>query len=414
MKPGTLDLLLAGTFVLALAGLVAAESKLPPAPAMVKQASPPASLKDDEFLSEAKDFYFKRVRRGDHWNLTFRFMGLAREHEVSCRLNIQKSQELIDFFSYRNVDKAKALAEEVQEQARQATLNLQSFGQPWFTGVFNEKKGQVEIGYRWYAKSDVLLPAGALESAKQDEEDFASWYGKMKDQLVQEAEAGYMTAKGFLYDPQQGWLLDYSMLVSKAAPVLEDCTRAFNDALGDHPEILMMFFQEMPFQHIDDAGTAWTAGGVRVPSSVLLQRAGDCDSKAVAFCVLQRSYPRHLVLFRSFRLKKDKTPSHVLLGVEKDPPQAKEKWIEARPWRKWPLEATFYRDPLGIDNRDYVPCEVAGPGRTLYGEVAKREWEKQVGGRWQKIIVTKEDYSVIPIPPLDKYILPKSTKKHTR
>ncbi len=196
-----------------------------------------------------------------------------------------------------------------------------------------------------------------------------------------------MKSHGFVEDPQQGWIPDYALLVARATPVLGSCIDEFGQEVGKSPELLMQFFQAMPFKLIADQGTGWTTGGVRVPSSVLLQGEGDCDSKALTFCVLHRRYSKGLAIFRTFRKKGNLTPGHVLLGLE--------LYSSAPIWGKeWPrvlLEAGFYEDPIVVNNRYFIPCEVAGPDRVPYGTVALRKDDARVP-------ISKDDYVVIPIP----------------
>jgi len=89
----------AGTLILSLVALMGMGPQKPPRQRLIlEQTQPPASLKNATFGSRDGTFYFERVREGEDWRLTYRFLGLARMYEVTCKINIQKSQDLMDEF----------------------------------------------------------------------------------------------------------------------------------------------------------------------------------------------------------------------------------------------------------------------------------------------------------------------------
>ena len=67
----------------------------------------------------------------------------------------------------------------------------------------------------------------------------------------------------------------------------------------------------------------------------MVQGAGDCDSKAAAFCALWRHFPKRSILIL--------VPEHALVGVE-GKPRADEAYVR-------------------LGNRYFVLCEVAGPAK---------------------------------------------------
>lgn len=377
-------------FVLSMVVLLGAAPGKPPEPPRLRQAFPPAFLKDDTYTSPSGDFDFSRVRRGDDWLVNYRFRGLAKEHEVSCRINVRDGQKLIDGFSYRQSDKAAAIAKLVEEEARNEKGFLMSLGEPSFVGVFDEREDEIRITYTWNLKNDSLTTAYQEPYARDDERAFFEWHEKNKKDLYARAEAKFMVPRGFVFERRQGgWIIDYARLVERGATVLRNCVEAFGQEAGKDPEVLMNFFQAMPWVLIEDKNTAWVTGGVRVPSSVMLQVAGDCDSKAVAFCVLHRDHAPGLVIFRSFRKRGDKRPGHALVGVETYTSRA--KWPVGKAWPVHPLEAVFYKDPVIVADRYFVPCEVAGGGGRLpYGQVGQRQDARRT--------VYRDDYVAIPIP----------------
>src|SRR6185295_1438449 len=114
-------------------------------------------------------------------------------------------------------------------------------------------------------------------------------------------------------------VLDYPSLIVKAAPVFENCARSLNDQLNGEPNLrlLMEFFLAMKradIPQVDEKLHEWT-GGYLLPTEVLGQNMGDCDSKASAFAAVKRKSYR-LVIFRSSHLKEDSEDGHAFVGVE--------------------------------------------------------------------------------------------------
>jgi hypothetical protein len=201
--------------------------------------------------------------------------------------------------------------------------------------------------------------------------------------------AGYLNKIG-LHKEGEGkaaiWGLDYSPFAAKAVPALQDCIHSLEQQSGWSDDTVMAFLLSMPrpkskIPEIDEDSGKWV-GGFRVPTSVILEDEGDCDSKAVLFSVLRHQAGRRLVIFRSMPLPNGQDPiEHALVGIDLggETPEPREglsnKWeegyIKPGSYDRWqPLE-------FGKNRRKYIPLELTGPGRTNYGEVAFREGYKR-------------------------------------
>lgn len=359
-------LLLATLSGLALATLVHAGPRAAPEDQMVEQSSPPARL--PEILSGD----FTRIHQGEKWLISYQINSFSQRPKISCTVEIQKAQQLIDNFSYQNTERAKYILTDVKRQFKKEWKGFTSFGEPRFSLV-TEKDGTVNIKPEWRLKEDKILTAADYDYAMDDQKKFDTWLeGKTKD-----AERDFMKNKGFLYDPDQGWIFDYAKLVHDATPALSECTQEFSHVFSKAPEALMEFFQtKVRFKQIKDEHTGWTTGGVRPPPSVLLQAEGDCDSKAITFCVLHQNDAKGLIILRSYRKIGNKAPGHAFVGVESYS-------LHPKPLKAWPikyLKAGVYKKPVFINNRYFTPCELAGPGSSVYGKVTKTD-----------------DYKIIPI-----------------
>lgn len=139
--------------------------------------------------------------------------------------------------------------------------------------------------------------------------------------------------------------VDYGRIVDHATGPLADCFRALRQAderaAADRlASLFLSFFQELRYEippDVDALGRETL--GFRVPTDVLVQRAGDCDSKSAAFCALWRQLPARALIVL--------VPDHALVAVE---------------GRPGPDQAH-----VRLGNRYYILCEVAGPGKAPPG-----------------------------------------------
>jgi hypothetical protein len=101
---------------------------------------------------------------------------------------------------------------------------------------------------------------------------------------------------------------------------------------------------------------------VFVPTEVLVNDHGDCDSKSVAFAALYRNLGSPVLLIE--------LSHHVLIGAEMRP----------GPGEKYVL----------VDNRYYVIGEVAGPGKRRPGDASHDVWN-EISGHFRYTVVPAAD-----------------------
>ena len=203
--------------------------------------------------------------------------------------------------------------------------------------------------------------------------------------------ANYMFERG-LRCHQKMWLwLDYSSLIVKATPLLEQCIGELNeraDALEFDQKFhfLMNFFLAMgstEVPEVDGKLGLWT-GGYLLPTEVFLQNTGDCDSKAAALCSVIRKTQR-VVVFRSEATTNDGS-SHAFVGLDVTPTDLtlrnEEMWVDGE------IVAGYYDRvrTLEFSGRSYIPIDVTGPGRTKLGEVVEEK-----AGRYAAIPISTSD-----------------------
>jgi len=136
------------------------------------------------------------------------------------------------------------------------------------------------------------------------------------------------------------WGPDYEQLATRARPLLDDCFRALARAGREYNErqllgLFVAFLQEIEYQLPPEVIGRRQTAGVWVPTEVLIGNHGDCDSKATAFAALWLNAGSPLLLID--------LPHHMLVGVE----------VRPGPGEKYVL----------VNNRYFVLCEVAGPGK---------------------------------------------------
>jgi hypothetical protein len=354
------------TFVLALAALLGLgpEDKV--------QGGSTEPLKDEEYSSDT--FEFKRTHQGGDWLLEYRFKGLNDNwHNVTCRVKDAARWNLFGSYGYHKSEWLDAQAKSLQNAVNQeaARKGILVHGVALVTPL--PSVGRLQL--QWKPTYDPLSSVDAAVE-NREEEQFYNWYNSEKSKLQKKSYEKVMKERGFIEFPPAGWLPDYSSLVAQSTPALKNCVDALNRESKGSPEWLMNFFQSMPWVKLgdEDEDTGKVTGGLRLPPSLMVRAKGDCDSKATAFCVIQREQPGHLLIFRSLASTGDQ--GHALVGVEayEQSTLAPGPRPQSRPGKSrillQRLEGMTYEKPILIGLRYYVPCEVAGPGRRLYGEVA--------------------------------------------
>lgn len=347
--------LFALTSLLGLAGLAA----VGPEVGYGDQPRQLVAAKDDAPCDD--DFCLKRSRHGANWHLVYGFKGPNdRWHELACDVSEDDSRRQRASFGYRDAERAAAwptyLERAVNTAARHSPLAFE-YGEAHVT----------RRGVEWQPAGP-LPPLVGDELMRTERERFGRWYSEHREELTRSANEKFLQDHGFMVVPGLGEIPDYPAIVHASAATLKECVDTLDQETGGRPEILQAFFQAMVWKEIPIRDRGKRTGGFSLPPTVMIEGFGDCDSKAAAFCTIQRKRDPSLLLFVS--LPGAHSPRHALVGVEawkKDGRHPKEKWR----YKKLPeaLKAILYGDPVRIGLRDYWPCEVAGRARTAFGQV---------------------------------------------
>lgn len=287
--------------------------------------------------------------RGDVLRLSYDFTDhFERPHQVSCAIRKGDHEREVSSFGYVEDQIAAVLEERVRglvdREARGRGL------ESWFSFRLEAEGDSWKYGWSWEA------PGRLAPQEKQRIDAFDEWLERdlpreidaVADQLYQE--------RGFHLRNNQV-SIDYERVAVRGTEPLADCFRALQEEGRGGSEarllsLFLSFFQDLRYQEPPEHELGRWTNGFWVPTEVLVRRAGDCDSKSVAFCSLWRNLPRQAVIIL--------VPDHALVAVE------------ARPG---PDEA-FIR----IGNRYFVLCEVAGPARTPPGG-------KAISGSFEYVLI---------------------------
>jgi hypothetical protein len=280
------------------------------------------------------------------YHLTFHFRDAEEEpREVSCAIRKSDYEREQAGFGFVEMQRVNELNRELRELlAREAEQR----GVERYFEI--EVYGEGSIRWNW------SYPGGTDPKTVERINAFHAWLEKDSPTLVNTIEERYFRAHGMRLKGDT-YSIDYETLTRNATEPLADCYSALRSLGGRRSDALLglflTFMQDLRYElpkDVDEQGRETL--GFRVPTAVLVQGAGDCDSKSAAFCALWRQIPARVLLVL--------VPEHALVAVEGKPgPDQKS---------------------VRLGNRTFILCEVAGPGRFRPGET-------DVSGSFEYILI---------------------------
>lgn len=322
---------LAGGLVLALAVAtgVATRNEKPPE---IRRADPDAFLRRVGALNE-----FRRDDEGERLRLSYGFVDYGgRPRHVSCEISKRDYDRDLTSFGYFEDELQKAVGAGLRErfEAEADRRGLRPY-------LHFELEGG--SGYRWHWRIPEGLAALEAQELEARLRTFDVWLDQRLSRQKEELVRRYLGARGLLL--KDGEIsIDYEREIERDTGPLADCYAALRRAGeggSDHRllGLFLAFVQELRYEVPPSVELGRHILGFRVPTSVLVRGAGDCDSKSATFCALWRHLPRRAILIL--------VPGHALVGVE-GKPRADEAYVR-------------------LGNRYFVLCEVAGPGKVPPG-----------------------------------------------
>ena len=322
----------AGVAVLALAaaaGIAFHRQEFPPAPRPLQDADEPEAYR--RAVGALRQF--QRADDGDRLRLSFGFIDYnGRPHHVSCEIGKRDYERDVASFGYFKEEMNQALGTSLRElfEREAGRRGVRPY-------VHFEIQGGT--GYRWQWQVPGGLEPAAAARIEARLRDFDGWLDQELPRKKEELIAGYLRERGLRH--KSGEIsIDYEREVERGTAPLQDCFQALRrEGEGDSDRrllgLFLAFFQELRYEVPPSVELGRHILGFRVPTAVLAQGGGDCDSKSAAFCALWRHFPGRAILIL--------VPGHALVGVE-GKPRADEQFVR-------------------FGNRYFVLCEVAGPGK---------------------------------------------------
>lgn len=277
---------------------------------------------------------FGRSQHGKSWRLSYGFIDHhGRPVDVACHVDQGEHERERAWFGYSE----RAVQDELN--GRLLSLALDELRRRRIEPYVNVQF-QGWGGYEW--KSQVTRALDSQELARVVAERTA-WDRWMESTIPRERvrqHAALLRERGFVLG-EDSVEIDYVTLALRGSVPLYDCARALADAAGGVNErralgTFLAFMQELTYAvPPDQTSDGRETQGLWVPTEVLVNARGDCDSKATAFCALWRHRRTSTLIIT--------VPGHALVAVEGRPGPGEH----------------FVR----LGNRYYILCEVAGPGK---------------------------------------------------
>jgi hypothetical protein len=280
---------------------------------------------------------FRRTESAEAYDVQYGFIDHQGEsHDVACRVLRRDHQRLAARYGYTKREHDAELA--VKQQAF-ADDELSRRGlAPYY---------RIDVSTA-FVQPRLSAPPGVWSELPLSRHiELAGAIRQLVDDVVargEALEAGIYREHGLRLEGHD-LTIDYPALVQWSAPALDACAKALRWAGAGYDErqylgMFVAFVQEIRYELPPDVHNGRQTLGLWVPTEVVANDHGDCDSKAVTFCALWRAFAAPTIVIIM--------PRHVIVGVAMAPGPGQQ----------------FVR----LGNRYYVLCEVAGPGKWAPGE----------------------------------------------
>lgn len=292
----------------------------------------------DEHVEDPGDATFTKAPAGDRFRLSFGFVDHDGDpHQVTCSIRRQDYEREVAEFGFSDKERVATLRREMQALLEH---EAEARGVDRYFTIEVHENLEYEWGYE--------VPETAGWRAMQAAEEFHRWIDTKSGDAITPLFQRYYGARGFRLNGDM-LQVDYERAVREATGPLADCFEALRRAGGQASaerqlSLFLSFFQDIRYElppEVDARGRETL--GFRVPTAVLVEGAGDCDSKAAAFCAIWRR-------LRAGRVILILVPEHALVGVEGKPGP----------------DQAYVR----LGNHYFILCEVAGPGKIPAGDTS--------------------------------------------
>jgi hypothetical protein len=280
---------------------------------------------------------FRRTESPEAYDVEYGFIDHQGEsHDVTCRVLRRDHQRIAARYGYsqRDVD--------AQVAARQQAFADEELKRRGLAPYF-----RIDVSVESVSSRNAATPGTWSEVGPVRLQELWAALKTLREDVVargEALEAGIYREHGLRLEGRN-LSIDYPALVQWSAPALDACAKALRWAGAGYDErqylgMFVAFVQEIRYELPPDVQNGRQTLGLWVPTEVIANDHGDCDSKAVTFCALWRAFAAPTIVIIM--------PRHVIVGVAMAPGPGQQ----------------FVR----LGNRYYVLCEVAGPGKWAPGE----------------------------------------------
>ena len=311
----------------------------------------------DQYLSHVKSLNeFKRSETADSYRVSYGFIDYSGQtHRISCNITKDDYNRETESYGYdaKLFDRLSA-----QELSEYFNRDLEQEGLSTYVKLTFPDGGR----YRWKYQ----IPSVTSESQNEIERQIKRYLSTLEKRVKERYHLvmNRMLAERSFVMNDYLITIDYRKLVLKGQQPLLDCYQSLKNAGKNYNQrqflgLLLAFFQEIKYQIPPNTVNGKNTIGLWVPTEVVANNHGDCDSKSVAFSAITKSHGLSSLVIH--------VPKHTLVGVESKPGPGQE----------------FVR----IGNRYFILCEVAGPGKWAPGN----EGDDDVKGSFEYQLIEPAD-----------------------
>jgi hypothetical protein len=279
----------------------------------------PAALSPPTFGAEVN--VFQKAERDTGFDLDFGWRDF-RHNTQAVRLSVAKRElaEAEAEFGYTDAELEAYLQAHLDKMARETAAALRAFVEAEIKRSRHSRfLGVTDQGPLAFTVDFYTPPEDVREAARKDFLRITSALAKEQERLTKKMEKDIVGLKAAFFEGRGIRLAGREMTVAygicalrnrpRMRPSLEALRRAAPKlGLYDFLALLVAFVQEVPFVKPPMTEGERMILEFWVPSRILVENGGDCDSKGVALAALWKN-------FRTTPLLLFKVPDHVFLGI---------------------------------------------------------------------------------------------------
>jgi len=324
-----------------------------PNPHVPKTEPPPPKIDPEKYVYvRSLNEYHKEETPKTH-KVSYGFMDYrGNTQRIHCEIGIADHKNEFESFGYNDEAINKAVDYYLQKDVDKeiAKTGLTGYMTVKFSGGG---------GYEWSYEIPGTLgfdeiakkKTKALEIVQRIETVYPGKQEKLEARLYQ--QRGFLLKKNELH-------FDYVGIIRRAEEPLKNCMEALKEASKDYGirqkiGLYLSFFQEIRYVVPPDNVEGRKIIGLWVPTEVIVNNHGDCDSKSLALAAMYTRLGIPVIVVR--------VPGHVLLGVQ-GTPGADQAFVQ-------------------IKNQYFILCEPAGPAKLEPGY----EGTKNVSGNFEYFLI---------------------------